>query len=247
MIFVDYRAGSKELIDPLRTLGIEVEKTTLAFGDLMFTGRGLKGAAVDIGIEFKKLTELVESLRTERLQGYQMKGMRLQYDYSYLLIEGELLYDHTGALQKRKGRKKVTLPGQMTAQELLKRKNVLHLCGGLNPIVAVNREDTLQEILALYRTWTDCDLDRHKSHIAMYEAPPLTPISDFRRTVRTFPHIGMKGSLAVEKYFGGNLKRAVMAPPNIWASLETVDERGKKRRIGTANAERIVKFCNGGK
>lgn len=246
MIWVDYRAGSKELIAPLKKLGLPVEKTTLEFGDLFWEGRGEKGAPVSIGVEFKTLREFIQAVRTERLQGYQMEGMRDTYKYSYLLVEGELLYDGTGSLQIRKRFNRLeAMPGQMTVQEMLKRRNVLHLCGGLNPIYTVNRDDTLQEIIALYRTWTDTNLDAHKSHIAIYEASSLVTISKFRRSVKTFPGIGNRASLAVEKAFKGNLARASAASVDQWAAIETVGDNGKTRRLGTKVATDIYNHCHG--
>jgi ERCC4-type nuclease len=242
MIFVDSRAGSCELVEPLRRLGVEVEETRLDYGDLMFEGRGEKGAPVLIGIEFKKLGELVQALRTERLQGYQMVGMRDTYRYSYLFIEGELLYDRGGMLLQKRRRSTRPMPGQMSVLELLKRKNVLHLCGGLTPTWTTCRKDTLQEIIALYRVWTDKDLDKHKSHIAAYEAPSLIPVSGFRRTLKTFPHVGMRASLAAEKHFKGSLVRAVSAGITEWADIETKDEKGHVRRLGTKVAAQIVEF-----
>lgn len=250
MILVDNRAGSCELIKPLRKLGVEVESTRLAFGDLAWDGRGVKGASVSIGVEFKQLDELVAALRSERLQGYQMRGMRPVYDHSYLLIEGELLYDRAGALQywikTEKGRELAPLPGHMSVSELLKRIYVLHLCGGLNPWWTTNRADTLQSIVALYHTWADTDLDAHKSHIAMYEAPPLTPISEFRRTVRTLPGVGMRASLAVEQHFKGSLWRASAASVEEWAGIQVVGDNGKTKRLGTTVAQRIYTYCHGG-
>jgi len=228
-------------------LGLPVEETTLDFGDVMFEGRGEKGESVLVGIEFKKLEELVQAVRTERLQGYQLIGMRDTYKFGYLMYEGELLYDKAGSLQQwKKGRfgkkYRVPMPGQMTVNELLKRVNVLHLCGGLTPIPTLDRNHTLQAILALYRTFTDKDLDKHKSHIAAYEAPPIRPINGLRRTLKTFPDIGMKASLAAQLKFG-TLIDAVNATVEEWASLEVVDDKGKPRRLGTTVAEKIVGFC----
>lgn len=250
MLFVDDRAGSNDLVEPLRKLGVEVEATRLDFGDVCWEGRGEGGAPVLVGIEFKQLRELVQALRTERLQGYQLQGMRETFRYSYLFVEGEVAYDRKGLLLIKQGRHRfgrdTPMPGQMTISELLKRVYVMHLCGGLNPWFTATRKDTLQSIIALYRTWTDVDLDKHKSHIAIYEAPSLISISDFRRTVKTFPHIGMRASLAVEMYFGGDLKRAVMAPPHVWAEIEIIDDKGKTRRLGMKAAEDITGFFHAG-
>ncbi len=244
MIYIDYRAGSKELIAPLLKEGLPVEETTLEFGDLMWEGRGEGGKPVTIGVEFKQLGELVASLRSQRLQGYQLKGMRNIYDYSYLLYEGELLYDHTGGLLRRKGKRAYTsLPGQMGVSELLKRLYVLHLRGGLNPIYTVTRGDTLQAISALYHTWNDQDLDKHKSHLGIYVALSLIPVSALRRTLSTFPHIGFRMSLAVERQFG-SLSKAVKATPEQWAEILSIDDKGKQRRLGMKAALDIQGFLN---
>jgi len=243
---VDPREGSKELVTPLRKMGLEVDdRVELSFGDVMFEGRGEGGAAVTIGIEFKKLEELVASLRSGRMQGHQLPGMQ-EYDFRYLVIEGELLYDKTGGLARRQRRfrsEPVPMPGGMTVCELLKRVNVMHLCGGLNPIWTVDRTDTLQHIVALYRTWTDTDLDKHKSHMEVYIPKSFIKISDMRRTLTTFPGIGIRSSKAVEAYFGGSLVKAVRAPAALWAQIEVPSDNGKTRKLGMKTAERIVQFC----
>lgn len=248
-LLVDRRAGSCDLIKPLIAMGLPVDEVELSFGDIAWEGRGEKGMPLLIGLEFKKLDELVQALRTERLQGYQMRGMRGVYAHSYLFIEGELLYDKKGRLLKRQKYTKELRPlaGNMTVNELYKRIQVLHLCGGLNPWWTTNRSDTLQSIAALYRTWTDADLDRHKSHLAIYEAPPLVPISDFRRSVKTLHGVGMHASAAAERTFGGSLRRAITATAAEWAAIEVCSDDGKHRRIGLKVAEQIVKQIKGEK
>lgn len=248
MLLIDDRAGSKELAEPLRKLGLPVELTMLPSADIAFIGRGEGGKPVSIGIEFKQLGELVTSLRTERLQGLQLLRMREEYDYCYLMFEGQWRYDGQGRLQ-RKSRTTNTLkplPGQMTISELLKRVFVLHLRGGLNPWPTLTRQDTLSSIRDLYRTWTDKDLDQHKSHLGIYTAPTLLPMSPFRVSVSTFPGIKQKGSLAVEQRFGGDLSKAVTASVDEWAQVVTIDDHGKPRRLGTSLATRIWEHCHGG-
>lgn len=247
MIFVDDRQGSHELVEPLRRLGLPVEETRLSSGDLMFEGRGEQGALVSVGVEFKKMEELVQALRTERLQGYQMGAMRETFEYSYLLIEGEISYNSRGILSwpmSKWPRRGTELPGRMTISELYKRVNVLHLCGGLNPLWTVTRGDTLQAIHALYHTWTDQDLDQHKSHLAMYKAPPLVPVSMLRATLSTFPHIGYRTSGVVERHFG-TLERAVNASAEDWAHICVTSAGGRTKRIGIKIATEIVQFCRG--
>ena len=243
MLLVDYREGSHDLVAPLLKMGLPVDECNLPSGDIAFEGRGDGGKSTLIGIEFKKLDELVQSLRTERLQGHQLLKMRDAFNHSWLFIEGELTYDSQGRLLKRCGRKDFkTMPGGMTLSELYKRLFVLHLKGGLNWALATKRTDTLKMIESMYRTWTDKDADEHTSHIAAYQAPPLTPISDFRAAVKAWPGVGMKASLAAEKAFGGSLRRAATATEAEWAALETVDKGGKVRRLGAKFAAELRTF-----
>lgn len=250
MLLVDDRAGSKELAEPLSNLGLPVELTRLDFGDIAFVGKGAGGTDVTIGIEFKTLRELVQALRTERLTGFQLPGMRneMGYDHCYLFFEGQWLYNKQGLLQRKKqptGRL-VPLEGQMTISELLKRVFVMHLCGGLNPWPTTSRQDTLSSIRDLYRTWTDKALDKHTSHLGIYVAPGLVPMSKFRVTVSTFPGIGRIGSQAVEQFFGGNLVSAVTASVETWSNIVTVDDKGKPKRLGVSVAEGVWAHCHGG-
>jgi len=246
MLLIDDRAGSKELADPLQQLGLPVELTRLSFGDVAFIGKGDGGVDVSIGIEFKHLTELVQSIRTERLQGFQLQGMRDTYDHSYLFFEGQWHYDAKGMLQRKRKTSHTFAPLGMTISELLKRVFVMHLRGGLNPWPTICRKDTLSSIRDLYRTWTDKALDQHTSHLGIYVAPGIIPMSDFRVTVSTFPGIGRIGSQAVEQYFGGNLVAAVTASVDTWANIRTIDDRGKTKRLGMSVAQQIWDHCHGG-
>jgi hypothetical protein len=250
MLLIDDRAGSKELAGPLAKMGLPVELTRLEFGDVAFIGRGEKGADVSVGIEFKTLRELVQALRTERLQGFQLPGMRniMGYDHCYLFFEGPWLYNKQGLLLRRlrTSNQFVPLEGQMTISELLKRVFVLHLRGGLNPWPTTSRQDTLSSIRDLYRTWTDKDLDQHKSHLGIYVAPGLVPVSDIRRTFKTFPGLGIAAAQAAEQYFEGNLALACAASVETWSNIFTTDEKGKPRRLGVKVAEVIWCHLHGG-
>lgn len=253
MITVDYRQGSHELVEPLRAKGLEVYETEtpeeMPFGDVAFEGRGEKGKRVQIGIEFKKLEELVGALRTERLQGHQAPGMQDAYDFRYLLIEGELTYDKRGRLLKRVGKRDFRpIAGGMGVGELMKRLFVLHLQWGLNPLWTKNRRDTLMTLEMLYRVWTDQDLDEHKSHLGIYQPPRIVPLSDFRQTVSSplFPGISVRKSLFVERTFKGSLRRAVNAAAKTWAEIEIVDKHGGKKKLGMKIAEKIQERITNG-
>jgi ERCC4-type nuclease len=248
MILVDYRQGSHELVAPLELRGLEVAETELPAADLAWTGRGMKDAPVEVGVEFKTLEEMVDSFRTERLQEQVMRmrgaepGQRPLYDYAWIVFEGEVIFDKQGRLMKRVGRRDFKpLPGKMTHMELLKRLFVLHLNAGVAWVNTESRRETLDVLEALYRVWTDKPLDEHGSHMAIYQPEALVPISDFRKTVSSacFPGISIRKSIAVERAFKGSLRRAVNAPVDEWASIEVKDAKGNVKRLGMSIASKI--------
>lgn len=232
MILVDGSIGSKDLIEPLRRLSLPVEKTHLDYGDVAFVGRGVGGAPVSIGIELKKFRDLVTSLRTGRLQGHQLIGLHLAYDYYWLLIEGQWRHGRRGELVQ--GRASVR--GEMSGAELEKRLTTLEIQGGIHTRHTFTRRDTLRVIYNLYRWWTDRDLSEHDSHLTIYHPAPLVPISQFRQTVSTLPGIGFKLSQVVEQHFGGYPLRAFTAPVAEWARVPG---------LGRASAEKIVRAIRG--
>jgi len=232
MLLVDNRAGSRELVKPLRSLGLPVEETRLDSADVMFEGRGLGGVSILVGIEYKKLGELVQALRTERLQGHQLLKMRGAetpeeaplYEFAYLLIEGSVLVDRQGYLMKKGkyGRPPSRLGGSMTENELDKRLATMHRCAGLCPLWVTDQRRACAQIAAWYRTFTDRDLDQHVSHIAVYRPPSLVPISEFRTFVQSLDGISFKTSLAVERHFKGSIRAAVTASRAEWMRIDGI-------------------------
>lgn len=251
MLFVDPREGSKELAKPLRLRGLEIVDDEQIDADIEFEGRGESGELVKIGIEVKKLSDLIASLRTQRLQGVQLprmrgaqEGAKPKYDFAYLLVlYDELVYDARGTLMRRAGRRQFRpIAGHMTVSEMFKRVNVLHLQGGLNPMWCRSQRDAIRWIEALYHTWTDVDLDKHKSHLGIYNPPPLVPLSKFQTHLLGghYPGVGKVVAAAAEKRFKGSMKAAVNATVTDWAALETKDSKGRSKRFGSKHAQALV-------
>lgn len=244
MIHVDNRAGSHDLVLPLRKAGLPVEETTLQFGDVFFVGRGEGGAPVAIGIEHKKLPDLVQSLTSDRLAGHQLPGTVQLFDRSYLIIEGEWDHDVEGrVIVPRRGFKSnyQLLKGAPFAAVLEQRVINLATRGGVTVRWTRNQKETVRYVSALYRYWCDRDLDAHKSHLAIH-APDLdrallAPVSDERRVYAAIPTISYTRSAAVEKHFS-SIWSAVNAEEKEW---EKVDGIGKKL------AQQIVAFLRGRK
>lgn len=245
MIYVDPRAGSKELVAPLTARGLPVQAETLAFGDLAWISRERKV----VGVEFKTLSECVDALRSGRLVGYQLPGMfgpQGIYDVAWLLVEGEWKAGDGGAMLVPKWRRRghlewTPMPGGMSADEYLKRLNTLIQRHGLNVWPSQNRDQTLAWIQAQYRWWEDGE-HAHDSGTALYQRPigiGFTAVSDPQRAIAAWPGVGLKWSSAALATFL-TVEGAATASTEAWASLE---HAGK--RFGNARAERLRQFLQG--
>lgn len=250
-LLIDSATGSNELEIPLRKMGLPVEKMHLEFGDIAFMGRGEGGAPLYVGIELKKVGELVTSLRTKRFQGHQLLGLTRDFDRRYLLIEGDFHHDDQGrAVVFRGTGKPKPLPGAPSAVALEQEVINLQTRGGCWVRHTATRRDTLRFILACFRYWTDKDLDAHKSHMAIY-APDLdkgllTPPSDFRKALTVLlPGIGFAVSKAVEDYVGAEERLRVQVLRVLgmkeaeWATLE-IPHRGGSKKLGASRAREIM-------
>ncbi len=250
MILVDRRVGSKDLLKPLRAAGLDAELVELEFADVAFSGRGTKGSSVDIGIELKTLGDFVGSVRSGRLAGHQLPGLRAAYEHAWLVVEGNWRADERGNVVTWQGQSRGWRPlkGNMLASELEKHVLTFELCGGLHARYTNSRNDTVRFLTNLYRWWTDQALDHHTSHMAVHDQPTLVPISPWRHAFCKLPGIGVKTSKAVAEHFENSLARASRAGVTEWSNIEVHDEStGKTRRLGASTAQRIVHFLNGQK
>ncbi len=253
MILIDAATGSNEFEEPLRKKGLPVDVTHLDYGDFVFNGRGEGGEPLYIGIEFKKLTELVESLRSKRFQGHQLLGLCKDFDRRYLVVEGDFHHDKQGRATVFRGKGQPRpIPGVVNAVALEQEIINLGTRGGCWVKTTTTRAQTLRFIEAVYRYWTDKDLDQHKSHLAVY-APDfdralLTPTSDFRKIVTlVLPGCGLAVSKAVEDACliqTPEGKRPSMArlfglSEQQLAELSTKAANGKERRLGESKAKQI--------
>jgi ERCC4-type nuclease len=240
MLLIDSRIGSADLAEPLAAMGLPVELTQLEFADVCFAGRGDNDTPVMVGIELKKLGDLVSSLRTGRLSGHQLPGLvgpDSIYEYAWLLVEGTYRPGTHGIIEvpSRFGSWR-PLQGKMPLSELEKRVLTLELLGGLHVRFTAGRPATLHFLANLYHWFTDQSMDRHSSHIAAIHKPStILRISDLRKTFATLPGVGVRTSLFVEQRFG-NIESAFLATQEEWEEIEGIGPK-------TANA--IMRYIHG--
>ena len=110
MISVDDRIGSIELIPILQSAAQTlcsakhkvippVTSTRLVAGDVCFDGNGQGGKRIAVGIERKRLRDMINSIRTGRYAGSQLPTMLDLYDDCYLIIEGYQRCGQDGELE----------------------------------------------------------------------------------------------------------------------------------------------------
>lgn len=94
MIYLDSRVGSKDLLPCFKPFGVPIEMTRIdlmldepSAGDACWVGNGEHGECM-IGVERKRIGDLVDSVRSKRLSGLQLPGMRKLYPYIALIVEG---------------------------------------------------------------------------------------------------------------------------------------------------------------
>jgi hypothetical protein len=257
MIYVDAAMGSALLADQLEAAGLPIHRDEdgglphLDYADIEFAGRGVKGEQLMIGIEMKRLSELTSDF--DRLAGHQIPKMNANYAHRFLIIEGEWLQNKRGSLLKRTGRASFRpLHGQCNATQLRKKLLTLEMCAGVH-VACINHwgkgggwsVETVRYVSSLYRWWTDDDFDEHKSHIVSYQPHGLIPLTKYAQAFGAWPGLSMKRGKAVAKAFKNSIRRAASASIEEWAAVETVDDDGHPRRLGTKLAEGIDRFLDG--
>src|SRR5688572_2290800 len=89
-ILVDRRTGSKDLIALLpRGYG---ELTELEYGDAVIVGYGPDGPVTE-AFERKRLSDALSCLMDGRFAAHQLRGLRNDYDFVWLVIEDEIRAD----------------------------------------------------------------------------------------------------------------------------------------------------------
>lgn len=233
MIYIDDRVGSKDLL-PLFPKNSST-LTRLEYGDIAFLGRGVDDLPVSIGIERKRINDMLTSMTSGRLSGHQIPGLMACYDVVYLVVEGLWRANpQDGILEKpgAKGWYPVRLGSrQFMAKELWGFLNTLQVMTGVYVWKTGSAKATAQYLTSVFYWWNSKPLDAHKSHTAPHircaplstKRPPLV-----QRVAAELPGIGFGKSKSIAKRFG-SLIELVTATESDWRGIEGVGETLTKR------------------
>lgn len=210
MLLVDERIGSRDLLIALQNQGVPAELAHLDSGDIAFIGRGIADRQIFVGIELKRTTDLISSLRSGRFQGFQLEKIVNTYDRGWFISEGEWREGYGGVLEVLTidGWERASAgPHGIMMSDLESWIITQTIRGGLGYRHCSHREDTIRFIAVLYAWWTEKALDEHRGHEAIYLSPPdratfIEPSTE-RKMISCIPKVGWEKSAALETHFGG--------------------------------------------
>jgi hypothetical protein len=228
-MWVDYRDGSNDLYDhypEIQRVGI---KTTLPGADVMLVGNGPDDTNPLIGVEAKKLWDLVGSMNTGRLQGTQIPALLDNYDVRWLLYYGDYRCGRDGSLQihSGKGWKGLRLGSRLVPFGWLEAFLIELEVQGIHCKHAVDEPTAVQWLLTLYR-WYSKPWKDHKGMRKFDSSGEISmiPGMDDRMLTRAkvasaLPGIGFERAVAAAVSFP-TVRDMVNADINQWMEVPGV-------------------------
>lgn len=243
MISVSRDKGYQEFRDIIRRIGVPCDDYPLSvmpFGDACFSGNGPDGP-ISVGIERKKLADLLQCIDDSRLSAHQMVGMRDTFQKCYLMIEGVFKPHENGTLMAGYENGKLSwAPFSYRSQRVMYSKLRRYLFSvshaGFDVIFTRDIFQSCYDVVEAYHYWQK-DYKKHTSMLELQKfaiptlkgKPPLV-----RRWAFDIESVGIKHSEEAEKYF-----RTPIA-------LATADEaQWIQAGMGVATAQKIVREIQG--
>lgn len=227
------RQGKGSSLDLIPYLPPElVSQRRLESGDVAFFGHGPEGHfTVPIGIEYKKITEALDSFITKRFVGEQYPKMSALYQRIYFVIEGEYKEGPDGTLvvpRWRDGKQQWISHGWKTSYRQFDNWiNSLTETGKIRFKHSRDTAESASQVLDLYYMWTK-DYNSHKTLFSFdrSQLPPLITCPTTKRLVAAqLPGMGWELSMRADEHFP-TIVDMVNAPEATWAEIQGI---GKKK------------------
>lgn len=240
MISVDDRIGSKDLLRLLPKGTAQL--TRLKFGDLCWIGNGPAGP-IPVGVERKRLTDLVNSMYTDRLASHQLPGMLRHYRRIYLVIEGIFQVQEDGLVYVWGGRKSwkplmTGTRGKVMASQVWGFLQTLAEMSGVQIVRTQNARETAAWAYCTARWW-EKEYAKHESHMGIKHDVQFTlrkQVPLRMRIAAELPGIGVKRCRKVADHFG-SVREMVLATKADWAAIDG---------IGDGIADKVIAGMYGG-
>lgn len=243
MLDLDYRIGSGELLNGFKPFGISVQKTTLAFGDMAWEGNGPNGLC-RVGVERKKIDDLLQSIQDQRLSGHQLPGMVDYYDYGYLVVEGVWKPGDGGQLMVWDGARNEWKGRGVMARAIHNYLTTLSVQCGVMVWRTAGRKETVEYVVDQYRYWREKRWEEHRAHQGVYlgrqEGKRLRlgvrELGAVEKVALVMPGVGAELAYRVGKKFD-TVRGMCEAEAGKWAEVKGIGKKGGERLRGWLNGE----------
>ena len=248
MLIIDDREPVSDLTRLLASFDLQTTSARLDFGDFCWEGSGPSGPMM-VGVERKRMEDLVNSMQDRRLSGHQLRGMKSTYSYCYLLIEDMYRPSRSGPVERWSNGS--FQPVYARREGVLYQQLDSYLCSltlraGVEVVRSANLQETAAILASRYKNWQK-PWDSHHSHDAIYApGPDIVSSRKALGVVRSpgpvelvasqLPGIDRKAWLCGEKW--DRVVDMVNAGLDDWMSIEGV---------GKVTARKIVKWLRGNK
>ena len=252
MIQVDDRVGSVELVPFLQDLAPQlchsiptppIKTSRLLSGDVAFDGVGRDGGKIVVGVERKRLGDMVNSMRSGRYEGSQLPGMSEYYDRVHLIIEGRYRCNLAGDLEKwvvgSQSEHHAAESGLwrifMLKDQVIRYTELDHLicraqASGVRVRTSGDEQETAAQIISLYTQYQK-PFDKQIFNGAIHTPQTMATVgkaSLVRRVAATLSGIGWERSGDVALKFG-TVKEMMEAGPAEWETIRGVGKTLARR------------------
>ena len=235
MILIDDREGSRDL----RVAGSTMVR--LGSGDVAFSGNGPAGT-VSVGIEVKKLPDLVSSINTGRLLGTQAPAMVGEYDVRWLLIIGMYSRANDAVCDLSNPPKMFRLGNRMVLYDYIESALMTLISSGFSVKTVKNKSEANRWIELLYRWWSK-PWDHHRGFSTFDESASIAGLNVkpdvlLRAKVASrLPGLGYKRAMAAAKHFDSILDM-MNADRREWEKVEGVGRGVSKSVVDAIRGDR---------
>ena len=188
-----------------------------------------------IGVEIKRISDLLTSITTGRLSGHQLPKLVREYRHVWLLIEGQYRPGAEGLLETRQGAAWVPHAlgrSPWTYREVEAYLTTLEVRAGVHVRRAYNKAETVALVAMLYQWWTAKAYDEHRAHKALHspilDSGLLYKPSLTRRVAAELPGIGVGKSAAVAEHFK-TVRAMVEADEDQWQQVDGIGKTLAKK------------------
>lgn len=141
----------------------------LDFGDASLLGYGPAEIPVLVGVEIKKVPDVLACMQDGRFSAHQLPGMCRSYSYRYLVVEGPWRPDEHGYVTVPRGQGTWSRPGtQMLASGLGRWLLTMDVMCGMRVIPTRDRQHTARFLSDLWHWWSQ-PWGGHDAHLALEE------------------------------------------------------------------------------